>query len=261
MKEKRYEIMKNLVISLSIFFFLVAIDLMVSKNQSFDVYQSLEYEYINIKDMTVNAVSIKSQNKGFSLWVEETNAQEENSFVVNKLTPVDFVSVRKPEEKKEVRRIWYLPTEQGVISQYPRYGHVAYDITSPRGSGEVIFPVANGVVSSIYRDYAGALIVTVYHNINGVPYTSQYVHLSRYAEGLYVGKEVTIHDALGYMGNTGRSYGTHLHFALLNCSLYDPNDYNCSDLNGFFRFANYRYQEGFYGLGNVMSMPHEWYSR
>ena len=113
----------------------------------------------------------------------------------------------------------------------------------------------------MYRDYAGALIVTVYHNIHGDQYTSQYVHLSRYAEGLYVGKEVTINDALGYMGNTGRSYGTHLHLALLNCSLYDPKDWNCSDLNGFFRFANYRFQEGFHGLGNVMSVPHEWYSR
>ena len=110
----------------------------------------------------------------------------------------------KPEEKVEiptepivVENPWHLPTETGIVSQYPHYGHAAYDITSPNGQNEIIFPIANGTISSIYRDNYGALIVTVRHEVDGRVYTSLYAHLSRYASDLYVGKPVTINDALG----------------------------------------------------------------
>ena len=149
----------------------------------------------------------------------------------------------------------------GTISQNPHYGHVALDITSPRGSNELIFPVANGTISSIYRDGAGALIVTVLHNVNGKKYTSQYVHLSSYANGLYVGKPVTINDCLGKMGSTGYSTGVHLHLAVVDCALFDPNDPNCSDLNGFFRYGRYRLGQGYIGLGTMMNVPGSWSSR
>ena len=54
------------------------------------------------------------------------------------------------------------------------------DIPSSTRIYEEIYPIANGTISNIYTDYAGALIVTVNHNINGALYTSQYVHLSAY---------------------------------------------------------------------------------
>jgi hypothetical protein len=126
---------------------------------------------------------------------------------------------------------------------------------------ETIHPVANGVISGIYTDSAGALIVTVLHNIDGQKYTSQYVHLSSYASGLYIGKEVTINDSLGQMGTTGNSTGVHLHITVLDCALFDSSDTNCSDLNGFFRYAKSRYSQNFYGLGNLVYVPGSWTSR
>ena len=92
-------------------------------------------------------------------------------------------------------------------------------------------------------------------------YTSQYVHLSRYADGLYVGKPVTINDALGQMGTTGNSTGVHLHLAVLDCALFDPNDNNCRDLGAWYRYDKIRFQQGYIGLGTMMNVPGEWYSR
>ena len=159
------------------------------------------------------------------------------------------------------KQIWYLPTEIGRLTSYVTASHFALDITSPRGESEAIYPIANGVISSIYRDSAGAKIVTVNHNINGQNYTSQYVHLSSYAPNLYVGKPVTINDYLGFMGTTGRSTGVHLHLAVLDCSIFDGNDANCSTLNGFFRYGRTRYYQGFMGLQSVMNVPFSWTSR
>ena len=68
-------------------------------------------------------------------------------------------------------------------------------------------------------------LVTVLHNYNGVNITSQYVHLSRYAN-IYVGMPVTEYTVLGYMGSTGNSTGAHLHFGIKKGTNYvDPLPY------------------------------------
>ena len=222
---------------------------------SMDPY-TISYEHINIKNMTEAHVATKLSNNSIdsvierSLGFEEvkTNEQVEAVNLPNKTTTAN-------------QRIWYLPTQYGNITQYPNFGHVAYDLTSWRGTGETIYPVANGVISSIYTDPAGALIVTVLHNINGTRYTSQYVHLSSYANGIYVGKPVTVNDPLGQMGTTGYSTGVHLHIALLDCALFDKNDPNCYDLNAWHRYGQKRLAENFYGLGVMVYVPDSWSSR
>ena len=229
---------------------------------------NLEYEYINIKDMApidvANKKDIENMNSLTSLLITNLSLSNDNTEDSNygKVEEVSFKPVRTIEEIKEKPKVvWHLPTEMGTISQYPHYGHAAYDITSPRGSNEFIFPVANGVISSIYTDSAGALIVTVLHNVDGRLYTSLYAHLSSYANGLYVGKEVTINDCLGRMGTTGNSTGVHLHLIVADCALFNPNDGNCRDLNSFFNYINVRTTQGYFGLGNLMYVPASWNSR
>lgn len=258
-------IRERLVKTFSIILLIGSVFLVLEENISKEEKYDLSFEYINIKDMAEVKNSTKNKSEDTSiislLSVGETNS-EISEVALPSVEEVSFSPVIKLDSKPQVpRRIWYLPTEMGNVSQNPHYGHVALDITSPRGSNELIFPVANGVISGIYRDGAGALIVTVLHNINGKKYTSQYVHLSSYANGLYVGKEVTINDCLGRMGSTGYSTGIHLHLAVLDCALFDPNDPNCRDLNGFFRYANYRIGQGYIGLGSMMNVPGSWTSR
>lgn len=262
------KIKREIIKAISLIFVVVAITLQIINYRAKEVPYDLSFEYINTKDMAQTKVAMKNSiskvNIIDSVFIGSTNSNVEEISLPNNqgFQEVEFTGVRKVENKPVVpKRIWYLPTQMGNVTQNPHYGHVALDITSPRGSNELIFPVANGKISSIYRDSAGALIVTVLHNINGKNYTSQYVHLSSYASGLYVGKPVTINDCLGRMGTTGYSTGVHLHLAVVDCGLFVPGDKNCSDLNGFFRYANYRYGQGYIGLGTMMRVPGSWNQR
>ena len=259
---KKHEFLIYLsVILLSVSIGLQCKDLFIKNNN-----YTVNYEYINTKDMAKPNVVTKENTSNVveNLLSGNNNlgSVEEVELTSNShVEPVELPVQNNSVATVPVRQIWYLPVEMGKISQYPHYGHNAYDITSPRGTAEVIHPVANGVISGIYTDRAGALIVTVLHQVNGVKYTSQYVHLSSYAPGIYVGMPVTINDALGQMGTTGYSTGVHLHLAVLDCALFDSTDPNCSDLNGWYNYSNRRVNENFYGLGVLIYVPDSWSSR
>ena len=258
---------QSLLIDLSIIMLIVSIGLqcreLFIKNDNY----TINYEYVNIKDMSKANITTKETTKKTvvdNLLSGNTNLgsiEESQMAKVEHLEEVDLPVQNESVATVENKPIWYLPVEMGRISQNPRYGHNAYDITSPRGTGETIHPVANGVISSIYTDNAGALIVTVLHDINGTKYTSQYVHLSSYAEGIYVGMPVTINDALGQMGTTGNSTGVHLHITVMDCALFDPNDANCSNLGAWYNYTNQKISECYIGLGSLIYVPYEWYSR
>ena len=263
-QEKRGKIILTVALSL----IMISIGLHTVKAYESDNYD-FEFEYINIKDMASVEVSNKSavtkemaltsllvNNLGISEEVEEVSL---DNLEIEEVNVEPATNAETPHE--EPKRVWYLPTEMGSISQYPHYGHAAYDIISPRGSNELIFPVANGTITNIYRDPAGALVVTILHDIDGNKYTSQYAHLSSFASDIYIGKPVTINDCIGKMGSTGYSTGVHLHLALVDCALYSPNDPYCRDLNGFFNYANTRVANGYYGLGWHMYVPNSWNSR
>ncbi|MDD6756987.1 MAG: M23 family metallopeptidase [bacterium] len=256
---------KNLIKKISCILLIISFSLVYYKNNITTQAFQLEYELINTKDMAMVEVSEKQEAKELQTKdVFQIYKEMKSGTYVSKESPTP---VALPAKKNTVatlespKRIWYLPTEYGTITSYPSASHFALDITSPRGTSEPIYPIANGIISGIYRDSAGAKIITVNHNINGQNYTSQYVHLSSYAPDLYVGKPVTINDYLGFMGRTGIATGVHLHIAVVDCSIFDNNDSNCSSLNGFFRYGRERYYQGFMGLQSLINVPTTWYSR
>ena len=227
---------------------MLALSTILMLGSSVGLRNDVETTSFDIRTMSLTSAAMKSGKAGKE----------------KKLIEVDLSKVSENNKGNKTNlslgnKTWYLPTEQGRITTYPHYGHIAYDITSPRGQGEVIYPVASGQISSIYTDGAGALIVTVRHNIGGKYYTSQYVHLSGYAD-IHVGQDVTPFTPLGWMGTTGYSTGVHLHIALVDCNLYGGTD-ACGDLGAFFNHANARLGQGFYGLGSVIYVPDSWNSR
>ena len=255
--EDRYIRNGKFIIFLSVIVFICSITiylLPVLKNDN----NIFEFEYINTKDMArTNNSTIRGDTNILSMLTRtssRTRLGEVEEYSLN-------ITEEKKEEIKQPERIWYLPTNNGNISQYPSYGHAAYDITSPYGQNEIIFPIANGTISSIYRDNYGALIVTVRHEVDGRVYTSLYAHLSRYASDLYVGKPVTINDALGQMGTTGLSTGVHLHLVVADDCDFNRTNFSCGANGNLFSYVKRRYREGFYGAGSVMDVPPSWNSR
>ncbi|WP_336864353.1 murein hydrolase activator EnvC family protein [Peribacillus frigoritolerans] len=88
--------------------------------------------------------------------------------------------------------------------------HAGIDIAA---SGTVpIVAAADGVVSRSYFSSSYGNVIFVTHSIGGQQWTTVYAHMnSRLAsEGAVVAKG----QQIGIMGNTGRSYGQHLHFEL-----------------------------------------------
>ena len=131
--------------------------------------------------------------------------------------------------------IFRRPTKTGYITQEAKYVsetsyHRAVDIGSNNGTKEKIYPVADGTITAKYNDKYGALTVVIEHyNINdGKTYSSLYAHLSSYAPGIKVGNKITSDQYIGYMGDTGYSFGVHLHLEIFPCRLYNLSDKNCS---------------------------------
>ncbi len=256
-----YIIRGKIILSISVLFLILGTSLFLYKNIDFNKEgYSLAYESIDTSKIGPVKITAKRNKKDNIFTTIISNAKKDKMA----LKEIELTTSQKtmPSQEPIINKpIWRLPTEQGYITQYTNYNHIAIDLTSGRGTNERIYPVADGTISGIFSDSAGAKIVTVNHNINGTYYTSEYVHLSWYAPDIYVGKKVTTDNYLGGMGATGIATGIHLHITVLDCNLYDPSDPNCSTLNGFYNYGRLRYSQGFNGLTSLMNVPYRWFSR
>ncbi len=87
-------------------------------------------------------------------------------------------------------------------------------------SGTAVFASAAGSIASAGDSGPCGNMVQVSHP-NGL--TTAYCHLSRFAPGLHSGQHVEARQLLGYVGQTGRATGPHLHFAVKRGQVFvDP---------------------------------------
>jgi hypothetical protein len=98
--------------------------------------------------------------------------------------------------------------------------HEGIDISN--GIGTPIHATADGVISSVgYKDYFGN-VVTVMHPASG--YKTVFAHLEKAA--VVEGQAVKRGDLIGYLGNSGRSTGPHLHYEIHKLdNIVNPSDY------------------------------------
>lgn len=105
-----------------------------------------------------------------------------------------------------------------------RSGRLHEGIDFVPGNGAPIQAIADGTVR-IATEQGGAYGVTVYidHVIDGEVITSHYSHMQYGSLQVKAGETVKVGTIVGKTGNTGRSYGAHLHFELIvNGSTIDP---------------------------------------
>ena len=132
--------------------------------------------------------------------------------------------------------IWSWPTVQPYhISSYHGWRtlfgqsnyHEGIDITVPGSSGTPIYAANNGVVVSTADGYPAN-----YHNCYGKGMTGNHVYINHnngyYTTYLHMrpgilvqeGQTVVRGQLIGYMGNSGCSFGEHLHFGLTTVKPY-----------------------------------------
>ncbi|MFC7788556.1 M23 family metallopeptidase [Microbacterium sp. MAHUQ-60] len=119
------------------------------------------------------------------------------------------------------------PFMVGVAMSSPygmRNGRMHAGIDLVPGAGATIQAIADGTVR-IATESGGAYGVTAYvdHVIDGKVVTSHYAHMQHGSLAVTAGQKVKVGDTIGKVGNTGRSYGAHLHFEIIiNGSTVNP---------------------------------------
>ena len=90
--------------------------------------------------------------------------------------------------------------------------HQGIDLAS---TGKVpIYASADGAVIRAGTLGTYGKVVMIQHSINGKRYDTNYAHLD--SVSVKVGQKVKAGQQIGIMGNTGRSFGVHLHFEIHN---------------------------------------------
>ena len=85
--------------------------------------------------------------------------------------------------------------------------HLGTDYAAPTGTP--IMTVGNGVVTEASYTSGNGNYVKVKHNVT---YTTQYLHMSRFAKGIHRGVSVSQGQIIGYVGSTGFATGPHVCF-------------------------------------------------
>ncbi len=142
----------------------------------------------------------------------------------------------KPEEQPYIKRQKFIASGpvsissagftwpiRGYVSQFASWYHMALDIAAPYGSP--IVAANSGTVSIVnVGTYDGGYGNNVYV-AGGDGYSSHYAHMS--AVNVSVGQSVVAgKTVIGWMGLTGRTTGSHLHFEISkNGTLQNPLSY------------------------------------
>lgn len=125
----------------------------------------------------------------------------------------------------EVR--WPLP--QGSWSLGSRLGdgrnHQGIDFVASQGTP--IYAAAAGTVIVAQNNYSAyGTAVEIVHNINGQQIKTLYAHMPENSNAVKQGDTVEAGQLIGYVGNTGRSFGAHLHLEVrLNGTVIDGYDW------------------------------------
>lgn len=137
--------------------------------------------------------------------------------------------------------------------------HRGIDLGSPTGRGTPLYSIGDGTVIDKYTDTYGALCLIIqYRTVDG-NYYALYAHMSRYNNSIQVGSKVNANTVVGYMGDTGKAYGVHLHLEVWPCrpSMKEWDKYT-SCVKGY-------YNNGFKGAESVINFPgrtyQTWYTK
>ena len=83
-------------------------------------------------------------------------------------------------------------------------------------SGVPVIAAADGTAVKVGRNGLLGNTVEIIHETS--QFKTLYAHLKGYASGLKVGQKVARGQIIGYVGNTGRSTGAHLHYGIYDIS-------------------------------------------
>jgi len=131
----------------------------------------------------------------------------------------------------------YRPYPDTTVYGQDAYVNIPYDPSAAHGTGNFIWPTNFRIITQYFSRWHPALDIAPFSPLyasdsgtviragwwpqgygyavqidHGNGYTTTYAHMSRI--DVAVGQQVSQGQVIGLMGNTGRSFGTHLHFVV-----------------------------------------------
>lgn len=105
------------------------------------------------------------------------------------------------------------PTSGTITSRFGgRSGGTHYGVDIAKRGTVPVVAAADGVVIRSYYSSSYGNVVFISHSIDGQIYTTVYAHMN--SRNVSTGQVVSKGQKVGYQGNTGQSFGQHLHFEL-----------------------------------------------
>lgn len=141
----------------------------------------------------------------------ETVGYDVNTGDLRIVSVSDIESRVSAQGKLPVDREFYNITSQFGLRRDPIVGderfHVGLDIASSGINGRYVYSILDGNIEVMsFNNSLGNYMVVSHGSFNTV-----YAHLEAFGQGIKVGDSVSAGDPIGYVGNTGRSTGPHLH--------------------------------------------------
>ncbi|MCX7823064.1 MAG: peptidoglycan DD-metalloendopeptidase family protein [Syntrophobacterales bacterium] len=198
----------------------------LKKGDTFSVLLGRSDQNSKTQKWQILAARIELQGEVYEAFLFQTNGQK-GAYYDDKGRPMKRAFLRAP---LQYRRISSVFTKKRVhpILKIPR-AHFGIDYAAPTGTP--VSAIGAGKVVFVGRKGGFGNYVEIRHsNV----YSSSYGHLSKFAKGLKVGKQVEQGEVIGYVGKTGLATGPHLDFrfyangcpvnfvALSNTISYDP---------------------------------------
>ncbi len=173
---------------------------------------SIAYE----KTFVENAVDFSIGNIEYAKIEIGKNILEYFKFFTNE----GFIDYFNREGKNVKKSILKTPLDGAKLSssfgmrKHPISGfnkmHKGIDFAAPIGTP--IYAGGNGIVEYVGRNGGYGKYIRIRHNNE---YKTAYAHLSGYKKGISKGVRVNQGEVIGYVGNTGRSTGPHLHYEII----------------------------------------------
>lgn len=151
------------------------------------------------------AVSFRQKGKTHRAFWYENDSLDIAGFYDEEGRPMQRAFLKAPVQYTRIAS-HYNPKRFHPILKRVR-PHLGTDYAAPKGTP--IIAVAEGIVTRAARGSGNGIFVKIKHDDT---YSTQYLHMTRHAKGMRVGKRVRQGEVIGYVGSTGWATGPHVCF-------------------------------------------------
>lgn len=181
---------------------------------------------LNVQKEELAAAKVSVEQEQANLVAYEQKLEQQKASLVQeiqaleseRLSAAEIISIAEEQKKLIVSQTtggFGIPLATGYVScEYMCYtNHTGIDLANYGDTSTAVIASAAGTVVRAGYHVAYGNYVMITHNMGGKIYTTVYAHMHT-SPLVSVGQQVSKGQKLGTMGNTGNSFGAHLHFEI-----------------------------------------------